>query len=64
MSKNLIRERSFDDGSVVREMGPIVYGYSFKIGEDGKPVVRKFGNLNTFPIPYQVGFQLVIRGNL
>ena len=49
-SKNLIRERSFDDGSVVREMGPIVYGYSFKIGEDGKPVVRKFGNLNTFPI--------------
>jgi HSP20 family protein len=30
-------------------MGPIVYGYSFKIGEDGKPIVRKFGNLNTFP---------------
>jgi HSP20 family protein len=30
-------------------MGPIVYGYSLKIGEDGKPVVRKFGNLNTFP---------------
>jgi HSP20 family protein len=33
----------------VRELGPIVYGYSFKIGEDGKPIVRKFGNLNTFP---------------
>jgi len=47
--KNLIRERKLDDGSVVREMGPIVYGYSFKIGEDGKPIVRKFGNLNTFP---------------
>lgn len=49
LPKNLIRERKLDDGSVVREMGPIVYGYSFKIGEDGKPVVRKFGNLNTFP---------------
>jgi HSP20 family protein len=47
--KTLIRERKLDDGSVVREMGPIVYGYSFKIGEDGKPIVRKFGNLNTFP---------------
>jgi HSP20 family protein len=47
--KNLIRERKLDDGSVVREMGPIVYGYSFKIGEDGKPIVRKFGNLNTYP---------------
>ena len=47
--KNLIRERKLDDGSTVREMGPIVYGYSFKIGEDGKPVVRKFGNFNTFP---------------
>jgi HSP20 family protein len=49
VQKNLIRERKLDDGSVVREMGPIVYGYSFKIGEDGKPIVRKFGNLNTFP---------------
>jgi HSP20 family protein len=49
LPKNLIRERKLDDGSTVRELGPIVYGYSFKIGEDGKPVVRKFGNLNTFP---------------
>jgi len=49
LPKNLIRERKLDDGSIVRELGPIVYGYSFKIGEDGKPVVRKFGNLNTFP---------------
>ena len=49
LPKNLIRERKLDDGSTVRELGPIVYGYSFKIGEDGKPVVRKFGNLNTYP---------------
>lgn len=47
--KNLIRERKLDDGSIVREMGPIVYGYSVKIGPDGKPEVRKFGNINAFP---------------
>src|ERR1041385_1885265 len=49
--KNLVKERKLDDGSTVREMGPIVYGYSVKIGEDGKPVVRKFGNINSFPGP-------------
>ena len=47
--KNLVKEHKLDDGSVVREMGPIVYGYSVKIGPDGKPVVRKFGNIDAFP---------------
>jgi HSP20 family protein len=49
--RNLVRERTLVDGSIVRETGPIVYGYSVKIGEDGKPVVRKFGNINSFPGP-------------
>jgi HSP20 family protein len=47
--KNLVKERKLEDGSTVREMGPIVYGYSVKIGEDGKPIVRKFGNIESFP---------------
>jgi HSP20 family protein len=47
--RNLVKERKLDDGSIVREMGPIVYGYSVKIGPDGKPVVRKFGNIDAFP---------------
>jgi HSP20 family protein len=47
--KNLVKERKLDDGSVVREMGPIVYGYSVKVGPDGKPVVRKFGNIDAIP---------------
>ena len=38
-----------EDGSTVREVGPIVYGYSVKIGQDGKPIVRKFGNLDSSP---------------
>jgi len=26
-------------------MGPFVYGYSFSMGPDGKPVIREFGNV-------------------
>jgi HSP20 family protein len=47
--KNLVNERKLENGSTVREMGPIVYGYSVKIAEDGKPVVRKFENIGPFP---------------
>jgi len=47
--KSLVKERKLEDGSTVREMGPIVYGYSVKIGPDGKPVIRKFGNIDAFP---------------
>ena len=47
--KNLVRERKMDDGSIVRETGPIVWGYSVKIGPDGKPDVRRFGNVDAFP---------------
>lgn len=43
--KDLIRERMSPDGSVRKEIGPIVYGYSMTIGPDGKPVVREFGNV-------------------
>jgi HSP20 family protein len=43
--KDLIREQRSPDGSVKREIGPIVYGYSMTIGPDGKPVVREFGNV-------------------
>src|SRR3954469_7984183 len=41
----LIREYETSDGSKVREVGPIVYGYSMTIGPDGKPHVREFGNV-------------------
>jgi HSP20 family protein len=30
-------------------VGPIVYEYSVKIGQDGKPIVRKFGNVDSSP---------------
>ncbi len=45
MPRDMVRVRRQPDGSVRREYGPFVYGYSVKIGPDGKPVVREFGNL-------------------
>ncbi|KYH42083.1 MAG: heat shock protein Hsp20 [Candidatus Bathyarchaeota archaeon B26-2] len=43
--RDLIRERTLPDGTKVREFGPFVYGYSVKIGPDGKPEIREFGNI-------------------
>lgn len=43
--KDLVREYKTSDGTKVREVGPLVYGYSMTIGPDGKPVVREFGNV-------------------
>src|SRR5919199_1745928 len=43
--KELIREYQTSDGAKVREVGPIVYGYSMTIGPDGKPHVKEFGNV-------------------
>lgn len=49
MPKDLVRERRAEDGSVSKEIGPIVYGYSMTVGPDGKPVVREFGNIRRGP---------------
>src|SRR5919112_3917459 len=43
--KELVREYQTPDGDKVREVGPLVYGYSMTIGPDGKPKVREFGNV-------------------
>ena len=43
--KDLVREYQTSDGAKVREVGPIVYGYSMTIGPDDKPHVREFGNV-------------------
>lgn len=43
--KEYVRERKLPDGSTVKEFGPFVYGYSMKIGSDGKPDIREFGNV-------------------
>ncbi len=45
--KELIREYKTPDGATIREVGPLVYGYSMNIGPDGKPQVREFGNVKS-----------------
>jgi HSP20 family protein len=43
--KEYVKERQLPDGSTVKELGPFVYGYSMRIGPDGKPEIQEFGNL-------------------
>lgn len=43
--KGYVKERKLPDGSTVKEFGPFVYGYSMKIGSNGKPEFREFGNI-------------------
>jgi len=43
--KEYVKERQLPDGSTVKELGPFVYGYSMKIGPDGKPEIQEFGNI-------------------
>ena len=45
--KEVVREYNTKDGIKIREVGPIVYGYSMTIGPDGKPQVTKFGNVKS-----------------
>jgi len=43
--KDLIREYTTPGGGKVRELGPMIYGYSMTVGPDGKPRIREFGNV-------------------
>ena len=43
--KDYVKERRLPDGSTVKEFGPFVYGYSMKIGPDGRPKIHEFGNI-------------------
>lgn len=45
--KELVREYQTPEGKKIREVGPIVYGYSITIGPDGKPKIREFGNVKS-----------------
>jgi len=47
--KELYREYKLPDGSIVRTLGPLVYGYTVTVGPDGRPVVREFGNFKPTP---------------
>jgi len=59
MPKELVRERKLQDGTIRKEWGPFVYGYSVTIGPDGKPVVREFGNVKPSLAP---GSKFALKG--
>jgi len=56
--EELVRERKLPDGRIVRETGPIVYGYSITIGPDGKPQIREFGNIKPSSRPTPFGISM------
>jgi len=43
--KEVVSEYEETDGTKVRKIGPIVYGYSMTVVPDGKPVIHEFGNV-------------------
>ena len=43
--KELVEEKKNPDGSTLRRVGPIVYGYSMTLGPDNKPIISEFGNM-------------------
>jgi HSP20 family protein len=45
--KDLVKEYQTPEGGKVREVGPLVYGYSMTVGPDGRPKVREFGNVKS-----------------
>ena len=45
--KDLVREYQTPVGAKVREGGSTVYGYSMTVGPDGKPHLKKFGNIQS-----------------
>ena len=60
MPENMTHEIRNSDGSTRREYGPFVYGYSVRVGPDGKPVIREFGNMKPrleSKVSYPLGVQ-------
>jgi hypothetical protein len=55
MPKDLVREYETPTGAKVREVGPLVYGYSVTVGPDGKPKIREFGNVKPIAEATRVG---------
>jgi HSP20 family protein len=47
--KELVREYQAPDGIKIREVGPIVYGYSMTIGPNGRLHISQFGNVKNLP---------------
>jgi len=47
--RDLVREKKKPDGTIERELGPFIYGYSITVGPDGIPRISEFGNVKRRP---------------
>ncbi|MFQ6010558.1 MAG: Hsp20/alpha crystallin family protein [Nitrososphaerales archaeon] len=47
-------ERTLPDGSSVRQFGPYTYGYSVRVGPDGVPEIREYGNVRPRRSPFEL----------
>jgi len=52
ISTENVREQDTAEGTRIREFEPFIYGYSIKIGPDGKPEITEYGNI-TPPSDYK-----------
>jgi HSP20 family protein len=52
----LIREYTTPGGGKVREVGPMIYGYSMTVGPDGKPIFEA-ARLPLSPLKFVVYFK-------
>ncbi|MEW5955639.1 MAG: archaeal heat shock protein Hsp20 [Candidatus Micrarchaeota archaeon] len=43
--ERMFREAQKMPGAKVQRYGPFVYGFSMRVGPDGKPIVHEFGNV-------------------
>lgn len=43
--ERIMREMERMPGAKVERYGPYVYGFTMKVGPDGKPIIREFGNV-------------------
>ena len=47
-------ERVLPDGRTLRQYGPYTYGYSMRVGPDGVPEIREFGNVRPRRSPFEL----------
>lgn len=43
--ENMDRKDKSLDETTARKFGPFIYGYSMRVGSDGKPEIQEFGNI-------------------
>jgi HSP20 family protein len=57
---SMIREYKLADGTVAKEVGPVIYGFSFKLDREGRPMITQFGNLTPSTIAKAITMPIAV----